>query len=171
MPAETTTTISEIRSRETMADRCIERPLYSTTGSLAGNRNISRTNLRAASVAGTVARSGLGGAAAGAIGPVAVEAGHTPFDALSEAGEAAILNDRIVHGTHLAVAQHHVAAAEAARNVVGLPGPERGLADAPETGDDKLRIPELAFLFLELRRDHRQRPLALGDAAIIFRAE
>src|SRR6185312_17196216 len=33
------------------------------------------------------------------------------------------------------------------------------------------RIPELAFLFLELRCDRRQRPLAFGDAPIILRAE
>src|SRR6185312_6833023 len=146
--------------------------LYSITGSLAGRQNISRTKFeRGDTLPRTRPKSGLGGAAAGTVGPVAVEAGHAPFDALSEAGEPAILDDRIVHRTHLAVAQHHVAAAEAARDVVGLPGAERGLVDAPEAGDDKLRIPELAFLFLELRRDRGQRPLAFGDAAVIAGAE
>src|SRR3979490_2891778 len=71
--------------------------------------------------------------AAGIIGPVAVKPGDAPFDALAEAGKAAILDDRVVHGAQLAVAQHHVAAAITARNIVGLPGPERSFV-APAGG-------------------------------------
>ena len=39
-------------------------------------------------------QSGPGGPAAGIVGPVAVEPGHAPFDALAEAGKAAVLDDR-----------------------------------------------------------------------------
>src|SRR5882724_9856972 len=63
-----------------------------------------------------IGESGPGGLAARIIGPVAIEPGDAPFDALAEAGKAAVLDDRVVHGAHLAVAQHHVAAAITARN-------------------------------------------------------
>src|SRR5436305_5838174 len=116
-------------------------------------------------------QSGSCGLAAGVIGPVTVKSGDAPFDALAEAGKAAILDDRIVHGAHLAVAYHHVAAAETARNVVGLPWPKRGFMDPAKAGDRQRRVPELALFLSELRRDRRQRPLAFGDAAVILRAE
>src|SRR5450631_4580117 len=137
-------------------------------GSLAGVRNISRTKMEKGRIrpggstqaggekAARRPRSGLGGLAAGIIGPVAVEPGHTPFDALAEAGKAAVLDDRIMHMVQLAVAQHDVGAAIAARNVVGLPGPERGFVDLAIGGDLQRRIPELAFLFLEWRGDGAQ---------------
>src|SRR3979490_3101095 len=83
--------------------------------------------------------------AAGIIGPVAVKPGDAPFDALAEAGKAAVLDDRVVHRALLAVAQHHVAAAKTARNVVGLPGPERGFMDLAIRGNGQGRIPERAF--------------------------
>src|SRR5512140_467431 len=66
--------------------------------------------------------SGPGGATAGIVRPVAVEPGHAPFDALAEAREPAILDDRIVNGMHFAVAEHDVGAAITARDIVGLPG-------------------------------------------------
>src|ERR1700716_1829599 len=95
-------------------------------------------------------QSGPGGLAARIIGPVAVEPGHAPFDALAEAGKAAILDDRVMHDVELAVAQHDVGAAIAARNIVGLPGPECGLVDLAIGGDLQRGIPVGAFLFLEL---------------------
>src|SRR5436190_24110184 len=70
--------------------------------------------------------SGPGGLAEGIIGPVAVEPGDAPFDALAKAGKTAVLDDREMHSTHLAVAQHDVSRAIAARNIVGLPGPKGG---------------------------------------------
>src|SRR5947207_7225272 len=82
-------------------------------------------------------KSGPCGLAAGVIGPVAVKPGDAPFDALAEAGKAAILDDRVVHGADLAVAQHHFAAAITARNVVGLPGPERNLVDPAVGGNNQ----------------------------------
>src|ERR1700675_5023446 len=82
--------------------------------------------------------SGPGGPAAGIIGPVAVEPGHAPFDALTVTGKTAVLDDRIMHGAHLAVADHDLGAAIAARNVVGLPGPERGFADLAVSGDPQV---------------------------------
>src|SRR3569832_1567369 len=88
--------------------------------------------------------SGPGGLAARIIGPVAIEPGHAPFDALAEAGEAAVLDDRVVHGAQFAVAGHGVGAAIAARNVVGLPGPEGGLMDAAVRGDRQRGIPVVA---------------------------
>src|ERR1700692_3355293 len=79
--------------------------------------------------------SGPGGPAAGIIGPIAVEPGHAPFDALAVAGKTAILDDRVMYRVHFAVAEHHVGAAIAARNVVGLPGPECGFMDPAIGGD------------------------------------
>src|SRR5687767_11314358 len=111
--------------------------------------------------------SGLGGLAAGIIGPVAIEPGHAPFDALAEAGKAAVLDDRVVHLAHLAVVQHDVGAAIAARNVVGLPGPERGFVDPAIAGDLQRRIPEAAFLLPELGGDGAERSFALLDPAVI----
>src|ERR1700730_3791281 len=122
----------------------------------------SRTGAKQAPIAGSgivrfgkngPAKSGPGGLAAGIIGPVAIEPGHAPFDALAEAGKTAILDDRIMHDVGLAVAQHNVGAAIAARNVVGLPGPERGLMDRAIGGDLQGRIPEGAFLLVELAGD------------------
>jgi len=158
-------------------------PLYSTASSLAGHKNISRTKKTASPKstgqavsfsriqAGMVNESGAAALAARIIGPVAIEPGHAPFDALAEAGKAAVLDDGVVHGTHLAVAQHGVGGAIAARNVVGLPGPEGGFVDPAISRDRERRIPEGAFLFLELRSDGRQRPLALGNTPVIFRSE
>src|SRR3954469_562587 len=73
--------------------------------------------------------SGLAGLAARIIGPVAIEPGHAPFDALAEAGKAAVLDDGVVHLAQLAVAGHDVGAAITARNIVGLPGAEGGFVD------------------------------------------
>src|SRR3954462_11884375 len=73
--------------------------------------------------------SGPRGLAEGIVGPVAVEPGDTPFDALAKAGKTAVLDDREMHGAHLAVAQHDVSRAIAARNIVGLPGPQRGFVE------------------------------------------
>src|SRR5436190_6709578 len=109
--------------------------------------------------------------AAGVVGPVAVKPGDAPFDALAEAGKATILDDRVVHGAQLAVAQHHVAAAKTARNVVGLPGPERGFMDLAIGGNGQGRIPERAFLLLELGNDGRQRRFARLDAPVITGAK
>src|SRR5215475_9177859 len=81
------------------------------------------------------AGSGAGGPAARIVGPVAVEADNAPFHALLEAGEAAILDDRIVHGVHARIAQLDAAAAVASRNVVGLPGPEGDFVDVAVTRD------------------------------------
>src|ERR1700761_9511752 len=64
----------------------------------------------------------LGGPAHGIIGPVAVEPGDAPFDALAEAGKTAILDDGIMHVAQLAVTDHDVTRAVATRNIVGLPG-------------------------------------------------
>src|SRR5437764_15364416 len=80
----------------------------------------------------------LGGSASRAIGPVAVEPGHAPLDALAKAGKAAVLEDRIVHGAHFAVVQHDIGGAEAARNIIGLPRPERDFLHAGIARDPQL---------------------------------
>src|SRR3954469_12681042 len=100
----------------------------------------------------------FGGAAGRVVGPVAVEPDHAPFDALAVAGEAAILDDREMHLAQLAVREHGFTGAIAARDVVGGPGPERGLVNGGEAGDLQRGIPERAFLLPELRGDRRQRP-------------
>src|SRR6201996_9068666 len=97
----------------------------------------------------------LGGAAGRVIGPVAVEPGGAPFDALADTGKAAILDDRILHHARLAVADQSLGGTVAARDIVGLPGAERDLVNGIEAGDLQRRIPEGAFLFLELRGDGR----------------
>src|SRR5437762_11682900 len=73
--------------------------------------------------------SGPGGLAEGIIGPVAVEPGDAPLDALAKAGKTGVLDDREMHGTHLAVAQHDVSRAIAARNIVGLPRTKGGFVE------------------------------------------
>src|SRR5215831_9174026 len=147
-------------------------------GSLAAERNISRTITRdqtAARITGRHRRpysqceSGPGGSAAWIIGPVAVEPGHAPFDALVEAREAAILDDREMHAVNAGIVQRHAAAAVTARNIVGLPGPERDLMDIAVAGDCQRGVPEGAFLFLELRTDGRKRGLAWRHPSLIFR--
>src|SRR5262249_15344949 len=70
----------------------------------------------------------------------------------------------------LAVVEHRLAGAEAARDVVGLPGPESDLVDAREARDLQRRIPERAFLVPELGSDRRQRLVAIGDPAVIARS-
>src|SRR3979490_2883856 len=112
-------------------------------------------------------QSGPGGLAARIIGPVAIEPGPAPFDALAGAGKTAVLDDGVVHGAHLAVVQHDVGAAVAARNVVRLPGPERRFMDLAIGGDLQRGIPELALLLLELRGDGPQRAFALGNPSVI----
>src|SRR6185437_10321342 len=135
---------------------------YGPPGSLAGEWNISRTKIkRTAKMRPDLDLEGilalrLGGAAHGVIGPVAVQPGDAPFDALAKTGKSAILDDRVVHMAQLAVADHNVARAVPARDVVGLPGPERGLVDRAIGGDGQVGIPEGAFLLLELRGDGRQ---------------
>ena len=114
--------------------------------------------------------SGPGGLAARVVGPVAIEPGHAPFDALAEAGKAAVLDDRVMHGVQRAVVQEHVGAAITARNVIGLPGPERGFMDLAIGRDLQGRIPELAFFFAELGADCPQRALAFGHPPVIARA-
>src|SRR5471030_986821 len=74
----------------------------------------------------TARKSGAGRLAAGIIGPVAIEPGDAPFDALAETGKSAILDDRVMHRAQFAIAQHDIGAAVAARNIVRLPGPQRG---------------------------------------------
>src|SRR6476469_5601130 len=85
---------------------------------------------------------GLGCLAGGVIGPIAVEADHTPFNPLAEAGEAAVLDDGVSQGMERAVVQLHRAAAIAARDVVGLPGPEGDLMDIGIGHDLQPGIPE-----------------------------
>src|SRR5450631_137803 len=116
-------------------------------------------------------KSGPGGPAARIIGPVAIEAGHAPFDALAEGGKAAVLDDRIMHGAPLAVADHDIGAAIAARNIVRLPGPERGFMDLAIGGDLQRGIPEFALLLLKLRGDGPQRRFAPGHPPVIARTE
>src|SRR3954447_14912048 len=96
---------------------------------------------------------GLGGSAARTVGPVAVQPGHAPLHALSVTGEAAILQDGVVHGSHLAIVAHDIGAAKPARNIVRLPRPERRLVAPAVTRDPQLGIPVHAFLFPELAGD------------------
>src|SRR5260370_22356857 len=114
--------------------------------------------------------SGPGGPAARVVGPVAIEPGHAPLDALAEPGKAAVLDDRVMHGVQRAVVQEHVGAAIAPRNVVGLPGPERGFMDLAIARDLQGRIPELAFFFPELVADRPQHAPAFGHPPVIARA-
>src|SRR2546421_8773705 len=88
----------------------------------------------------------LGGSATRTVGPVAVESGHAPLDALAKAGKTAVLEDRIVHGAHFAVVQHDIGAAEAAWNIIGLPRPKRDFLHPAIACDPQLGIPERAFL-------------------------
>src|SRR3977135_453211 len=129
-------------------------PPYTDSGSLADHENISRTKGRGSQRSlqssnhmparlNTTGESGLRGLATGIVGPVAIDPGHAPFDALAERGKTAILDDRVVHLTQLAVAQHDVGAAIAARNIVGLPGPEGGFMDRAVGLDLQFGIPEV----------------------------
>src|SRR3954452_25554819 len=111
--------------------------------------------------------SGPGGLATRVVGPVAIKPGHAPLDALAKTGKAAVLDDRIMHRAQFAVAQHDIAAAIAARDVVGLPGPERGLMDPAVPGDDEWRIPVGALFLAKLIRDGLQRLFAFGDAPVV----
>ncbi len=64
-------------------------------------------------------RSDQAGSAAGRIvGSVAVDPDHAPFDTVAVAGEAAILDERVMHLAYLAVIEHGVSGAIAARNVI-----------------------------------------------------
>src|SRR3954452_25430367 len=99
-------------------------------------RTFQEQNLRLRPAAG---ESGPGGLAAWIPGPVAVEADHAPFDALAEPGESAVLDDREMHGAHLAVRDHRLGRAIAARNVVGLPEPYRGFVPVAIGRDDQRR--------------------------------
>src|SRR5207248_494452 len=114
---------------------------------------------------------GAGGPAVRIVGPVPVKPGHAPLDALVVAGESAVLDDRIVQAARLAVAQHDASGAVTARDVVGLPGPERDFVDAAKAGDLELRIPVGAFLFPELVGDHPHCLFARGDPPVITWAE
>src|ERR1700722_10322614 len=116
-------------------------------------------------------KSGPGGPATGIVGPIAVEPGHATSDALPEADQTATLHNRVVHLVHIAVAQHHVGAAIAARNVVGLPGPERGFVDRAIGLDLQPGIPKGALFFLELRGDGPERGFARLDPSVIFGPE
>src|SRR5271169_4368171 len=104
-----------------------------------------------------------GGPAGRTIGPVAIEPGHAPLDALAVAGEAAVLDDGVVQAAHLAVVQHDAGGAETARYVVGLPGPERDFVDVAIAGDLQRRIPVGAFLLPELGGDGPHGRFARGD--------
>src|SRR4051794_38644607 len=145
---------------------------------LAGRRNISRTKFAARETRRPVMTRktlkiralGSGDLAAGVVGPVAIQSGDAPFDALAETGKSAILDDRIMYVAQLAVAYHHVAATVPTRNIVGLPGPKRDLVDIAIGGDGQAGIPVGAFLFLELRGDGWQRRLARCHPAVILRA-
>src|SRR5438105_4251351 len=117
-----------------------------------------------------VRKSGPGSLATRIVGPVAIEPGHAPFHALAEAGKAAVLDDRVMHGVQRAVVQEHVGAAIAARNVVGLPRPECGFMDLAIGRDLQSRIPELAFFFPELVADRPQHAPAFGHPPVIARA-
>src|SRR5205085_5528321 len=79
--------------------------------------------------------SGPRGLAGGIIGPVAVEADDAEFDAVAKTGEAAILDDGIIHRPRLAIADHRSGRAVAPRDVVRLPGPERDLMYPVVAGD------------------------------------
>src|SRR5882724_9728430 len=105
-------------------------PWKSGLGSLAGDQNISRTKWNKSRRLFLVPirfapGSGFGALAVRIIGPIAVEPGHAPFDALAGRGKTAVFDDRVMHGARLAVVDHDVGAAVAARNIVGCPGPER----------------------------------------------
>src|SRR6478752_743638 len=176
---------SEMSSREILTDRNIKRSLTRKLHSLdlpkpsREPEHFKNKNARGPTPNGAGAHqqekispeSGPCRLAAGVIGPIAVKPGDAPFDALAEAGKAAVLDDRVVHGAQLAVAEHHVAAAIAARDVVGLPGPERGFMDLAIGGNGQGRIPERAFLLLELGNDGRQRRFAWLDAPVITGTE
>src|SRR5262249_27239617 len=77
-----------------------------------------------------------------AIGPVAIEAGHAPFEAPAGADRARILDDRVMDGVLAPVRDFDNAAAEAARHRIGGPGPERGFPDLLEGDDPQVAAPE-----------------------------
>src|SRR6185312_1352563 len=150
-------------------------PLNLTARSVADTWNISRTKSKVArkgAFSNRRCRKILGsGSLAGRIErPVAVEPNHAPFDPLAVAGKTAILDDGVVQGVEMAIVELHGAAAIAARDIVGLPRPERDLMDVAIAHDSQLRIPEAAFLFLEFDGDLAERVLTGGDPAVIFGA-
>src|SRR5258708_6450225 len=113
-------------------------------------------------------KSGPGCLAEGIIGPVAIEPGHAPLHALAEAGKAAILDDGVMHLVHAAVAELDLSAAIAARNVVGLPGPERGFMDLAISNDLQRGIPVVALFFLKLIGNGPERGFAGLYHSVIF---
>src|SRR5258708_3194673 len=148
----------------------VQRPYQATaTFQEQNKKGDKQTGSKAQAGAKPARKSGPGGLAARIVGPVAIEPGHAPFHALAEAGKAAVLDDRVVHGVLRAIVQQHVGAAEAARNVVGLPGPERGFMDLAIGGDLHGRISELPFFSLALGAEGPQHPLAFGHPATIAR--
>src|SRR2546430_1656914 len=86
-------------------------------------------------------RSGLRHLAGRVVGPVAIEPDHAPFDAPLGADHAGVLGNRIMDGVLAAVRDLDHAAAETARDGVGGPGAERGLANLLETDDLEVDVP------------------------------
>ena len=114
--------------------------------------------------------SGPRSLAGGIEGPVAVESDHAPFDALAKAGKAAVLDDRVMHRAHLAVADHHLPE-QKRRGILSDCQGRKAVSWIAVGGDHQRGIPEGAFLLLELRNDGRQRGFARRDTAVIARAE
>src|SRR5262245_54377113 len=106
--------------------------------------------------------------AGGVIGPVAVEPDDAPLDAPARADHAGVLGDRIVDGVLAAIRDLDDAAAEAAWNGVGGPGPERGLADLLEEQDAQISRPVHVFALIEARGDLHQRVAVIARRQLAF---
>src|SRR6476620_9122845 len=96
---------------------------------LSNSLGSNETRLRLRHLAGRVVR------------PVAIEADHAPLDTPAGADHPGVLGDRVVDGMLAAVGDLDDPATEAARNAVGRPGAERGLADPFEIDDPEIGDP------------------------------
>src|SRR5215216_4491714 len=76
------------------------------------------------------------------IGPVAVNADHTPFHAPGRADHGGVLDDRIVHLAPASVGDQRPSGAEPARNGAVRPRPGYHLTHAVELDDAQIGIPE-----------------------------
>src|SRR5262245_21466543 len=117
------------------------------------------------------APSGPGHPAVRGVGPIAVEAGHTPLDAVGHSDHAGVLADRIVDRMLEAVRHEGEGGAEAARYRVRRPRPVRDLSHLVEGHDGEARRPELALLLGKARAEliERTRPVAGWHDAVIAR--
>src|SRR5580704_3636548 len=108
--------------------------------------------------------------AARVIGPIAIKADHTPFDAPGHADHAGVLADPVVHRVLFAIVDQGYCLAEPARDGASGPGLGDDFVYPLEIKDSQVRVPELAFLLRKARGDLVERGFARRQHAVEARA-